>query len=73
MKKDIHPKYNRFLASCVCGNQFMTGSVLSEIKLDICSGCHPFFTGTQKILDAEGRVEKFNKRYANVSSKRSQK
>ena len=71
MKQDIHPKYNRFAATCVCGNQILTGSVLPEIKLDICSGCHPFFTGTQKILDAEGRVEKFNKRYANVKSSKS--
>jgi large subunit ribosomal protein L31 len=63
MKPDIHPKYFKVGAVCVCGNVINTGSVLSAIKLDVCSGCHPFFTGTQKIMDTEGRVERFNRKY----------
>ena len=50
--------------TCVCGNSFLTGSTLSRIKVDICSNCHPFYTGKQKLVDVEGRVERFNKRYA---------
>jgi len=68
MRQGIHPKYNKIVATCVCGNAFDTGSVLAEIKLDICNACHPFFTGTQKILDTEGRVEKFRKRYAEAAA-----
>lgn len=68
MRQGIHPKYNKIIVNCVCGNSFETGSVLEQIKLDICNGCHPFFTGTQKILDTEGRVEKFRKRYAGVTA-----
>jgi large subunit ribosomal protein L31 len=64
MKADIHPSYQAVEATCVCGNVILTGSTKSLIKMDICSACHPFFTGTQKIIDTEGRVEKFKKRYA---------
>jgi large subunit ribosomal protein L31 len=64
MKKDIHPKYNEVVASCACGAEFKTGSTLKEIRVDICSNCHPMFTGKQKIMDTEGRVDKFNKRLA---------
>ncbi|MEI7620387.1 MAG: 50S ribosomal protein L31 [Candidatus Falkowbacteria bacterium] len=61
MKKDIHPKYNsKITASCACGNSFETGSTDSEIKTDLCSKCHPFYTGKQKLVDAAGRAEKFN-------------
>jgi len=63
MKPAIHPEYHDVQATCVCGNVIYTGSTKSAIKMDICSGCHPFFTGTQKIIDTEGRVEKFKKRY----------
>lgn len=66
MKKDLHPKYyNNAVVSCVCGNSFETGATIPEIKVEICSECHPFYTGKQKLLDTEGRVERFNKRYAN--------
>jgi large subunit ribosomal protein L31 len=65
MKEGIHPKYHTVQATCVCGNVIETGSTLGIIKLDICSACHPFFTGTQKIVDTEGRVERFQKKYAN--------
>lgn len=64
MKADIHPEYHAVTATCVCGNTIETGSVLSTLAVEICSACHPFFTGTQKIVDTEGRVEKFKKRYA---------
>ncbi len=73
MREAIHPEYHKVQATCVCGNVIETGSVLPEIKLDICSACHPFFTGTQKVMDSEGRVEKFKKRFAgreNASAKK---
>ncbi|MBI6545525.1 MAG: 50S ribosomal protein L31 [Cyanobacteria bacterium NC_groundwater_1444_Ag_S-0.65um_54_12] len=63
MKDKIHPKYQRVTATCVCGNTFETGSTRPAIKVEICSACHPFFTGTQKIVDTEGRVERFMKKY----------
>ncbi|OGC49819.1 50S ribosomal protein L31 [candidate division WWE3 bacterium RIFCSPHIGHO2_01_FULL_40_23] len=65
MKNDIHPKfYTDTLVTCACGNTFTTGSTVPKITVDICSKCHPFFTGTQKLIDTEGRVEKFAKRQA---------
>ncbi len=64
MKAEIHPEYKEVKVSCACGETFTTRSTRSEIHLDICSKCHPFFTGKQKIVDAEGRVEKFKKKYA---------
>jgi large subunit ribosomal protein L31 len=63
MKKDIHPKYEKAIISCACGNSFETGSTKKNMKIEICSVCHPFFTGKQKIFDTTGRVEKFNKKY----------
>jgi large subunit ribosomal protein L31 len=63
MKKDIHPKYEKAIISCACGNSFETGSTKKNMKIEICSACHPFFTGKQKIFDTAGRVEKFNKKY----------
>ena len=60
MKKDIHPKYNtKAKVICVCGNTFETGSTQDEIKTELCSACHPFFTGKQKLVDSARRVEKF--------------
>lgn len=67
MKDGIHPDYKKVQITCVCGNVIDAGSVKDNIRVEICSKCHPFFTGTQKILDAEGRVERFNKRYGNTS------
>ncbi|MBY0404784.1 MAG: 50S ribosomal protein L31 [Cyanobacteria bacterium] len=64
MQQGKHPQYTKVKAPCVCGNIVETGSTKANIKLDICNMCHPFFTGTQKIMDTEGRVEKFKKRYA---------
>ncbi len=64
MKKDIHPEYHNIMAKCACGNEFELGSVVDEMKVEICSACHPFFTGKQKLVDTAGRIEKFQKRYA---------
>ncbi len=63
MKKGIHPKYEKSIISCACGNSFETGSTKKNMKVEICSVCHPFFTGKQKIIDTAGRVERFNKKY----------
>jgi len=63
MKKEIHPEYKKTVIKCVCGNEIEAGSVLDDITVEICSGCHPFFTGNQKVVDTEGRIEKFKKRY----------
>ena len=64
MKPDIHPKYFKDAAvSCVCGNAFKTGATVPEIKVEICSECHPFYTGKQKLVDTGGRVDRFKKRY----------
>ncbi len=64
MKEGIHPKYKEAKVVCACGETFTTKSTMDNIRLDICSKCHPFFTGKQKLVDAEGRVEKFKKKYA---------
>jgi len=63
MKKDIHPKYEAALIKCACGENIDTRSTKQEIKVEICSKCHPFFTGKQKTVDAGGRVSKFNKKF----------
>jgi large subunit ribosomal protein L31 len=64
MKEKIHPKYTETKVVCACGETFSTQSTRQNIRVDICSKCHPFFTGKQKLVDAEGRVEKFKKKYA---------
>jgi large subunit ribosomal protein L31 len=64
MKADIHPKYAQAMVHCACGNTFQTRSTRGDIKVDICSACHPFFTGAQKFVDTAGRVDKFRRRYA---------
>ncbi len=63
MKKDIHPNYNEVEVHCACGNDFKTKSTSKEIRLEICSECHPFFTGTQKQVERGGRADKFKKKY----------
>ncbi|MBM3779480.1 MAG: 50S ribosomal protein L31 [Acidimicrobiia bacterium] len=63
MKDGIHPKYHDVEARCACGNTFNTRSTKPELHLEICSACHPFFTGRQKLIDTEGRVERFTKKY----------
>lgn len=65
MQKDIHPKYDiKTKATCACGAVFMVGSTLPSIAMEICSQCHPFYTGNEKIMDTAGRVDRFNKRRA---------
>jgi len=63
MKAGIHPEYQEVTVHCACGEQFVTRSTRKELRLEICSKCHPFFTGKQKLIDTAGRVEKFNRRY----------
>lgn len=63
MKPDIHPIVHELTARCACGNSFPTTSTLDDLKVTICSSCHPFFTGAQKFVDTAGRIEKFEKRY----------
>lgn len=64
MKKDIHPLYYQAKVSCACGNAFVVGSTKKEMEVEICSQCHPFYTGGSKIVDAAGRVERFKQRLA---------
>jgi len=65
MKADIHPKYSDINVVCSCGNEFTTRSTLGEdLHVEVCSSCHPFFTGKQKLMDTAGRVDKFRKRYS---------
>jgi large subunit ribosomal protein L31 len=64
MKEGIHPKYSEVTAVCVCGNKVELGSTKQQIRVEICSNCHPFFTGKQKLIDKAGRVERFRKRYS---------
>ena len=70
MKADIHPRYEEVTATCSCGAEYRTRSTLcSDIQLDVCSNCHPFYTGKQKIVDKGGRVERFRKRFGNRSAR----
>ncbi len=64
MREKIHPKYVAAKVTCACGNTFTTGSTKPELPVEVCAKCHPFFTGKQHILDIQGRVDRFNKRYA---------
>ncbi len=63
MKEGIHPNYEKAVVKCACGNTFETRSTKNEIKVEICSKCHPFFTGKQKLVDTGGRVDRFKKRF----------
>jgi large subunit ribosomal protein L31 len=63
VKKGIHPKYVKATVRCACGNTFETGSTKEDLRVEICSKCHPFFSGKQKLVDTGGRVERFKKRY----------
>ncbi len=65
MKPSVHPEYNEINVSCTCGNVFKTRSTMgTDLQVEVCSSCHPFYTGKQKILDTAGRVDKFRKKYA---------
>jgi len=65
MKPDIHPEYFETTIRCACGNEFKTRATKKDIRVEICSNCHPLFTGKQKLVDTEGRVERFMKKYGN--------
>ncbi len=69
MKAGIHPEYKKAIVTCVCGNTFETRSTIGNIHVEICSNCHPFFTGKQKLVDSAGRVERFNRKYAKRQEK----
>ncbi len=69
MKAEIHPKYKDTTISCACGNVIEVGSTKSDIRVEICSQCHPFFTGKQKLVDTAGRIERFRKKYEKFQKK----
>ena len=73
VKPDIHPKYEEVEVRCACGNTFKTRSTKPELHLEICSNCHPFFTGKQKLIDTEGRVERFTKRFGTQNAETRKK
>jgi len=64
MKTEIHPQYHQVQVHCACGETWMTGSTRKELRVEICSKCHPFFTGKQKLVDSAGRIDRFQQRYA---------
>ncbi|MDR2338021.1 MAG: 50S ribosomal protein L31 [Deltaproteobacteria bacterium] len=68
MKEGIHPNYIDCEVRCNCGNSFKTRSVLPEIKITICNVCHPFYSGTQRLVDTQGRIDRFKRRYANSAA-----
>jgi large subunit ribosomal protein L31 len=70
MKTDTHPEYVECTVKCSCGNTFTTHSTKSELHVELCSQCHPFYTGKQKLVDTGGRVERFQRRYANAQKKK---
>jgi len=69
MKNKIHPKYKPTTVKCACGAEFETRSTRSEFSVEICSNCHPFYTGKQKLVDSEGRVERFNRKWGRATQK----
>ena len=71
MKRDIHPKYEVLTVQCACGNAWQTRSTSTSIHVEICSKCHPYFTGRQKLLDTAGRVERFRRRYGKQGTPQS--
>jgi large subunit ribosomal protein L31 len=68
MKAKIHPEYEEIEVSCACGSSFTTRSTKTELRLEICSACHPFFTGKQKLVDSAGRVERFQRKYGHLTA-----
>ncbi len=71
MKEGIHPQYHKTTVTCACGNTVEIGSTRPEIRVEICSKCHPFFTGKQKLVDSAGRIERFRKKYAKIQEPQS--
>jgi len=70
LKKEIHPNYRIATVTCSCGNTFQTKTTVGDLKVEICSKCHPFFTGTQKLIDSAGRVEKYYRRFGKSKNKK---
>jgi large subunit ribosomal protein L31 len=73
MKTEIHPQYQQVQVHCACGETFMTGSTKKELRVEICSKCHPFFTGKQKLVDSAGRIDRFKTRYAKKEAPKEKK
>ncbi len=73
MKKKIHPEYFETTVTCACGNVIKTRSTSKDIRVEICSACHPFFTGKQKLIDTAGRVERFRKKYEKIQKKKEER
>ncbi len=73
MKKEIHPNYKKTKITCICGNVIETASTMQDIHVEVCSRCHPFFTGKQKLMDTAGRVERFQRKYGDYRKKQSDK
>lgn len=72
MKKDIHPNYGKCVVTCTtCGATFVTGSILGEIKVDTCANCHPFYTGKQRFVQQDGRIDRFNRKVAAAQAKKN--
>jgi large subunit ribosomal protein L31 len=67
MKPGIHPKYHVITVTCACGNTFQTRSTTRELSVDVCAACHPFYTGKQRLVDTQGRVDRFRKKYAKTA------
>ena len=70
MKTEIHPQYHQVQVHCACGESWTTGSTKKELRVEICSKCHPFFTGKQKLVDSAGRIDRFTQRYAKKAAKK---
>lgn len=70
MKKDIHPEYRQTNVRCHCGHEFQAGSTKEDISVEICSQCHPFYTGKQKLVDSAGRIERFRRKYSKYNEKK---
>lgn len=73
MKKDTHPEYHEATIRCACGNELKVGSTKADISVEICSNCHPFFTGKQKLIDTAGRIERFRRKYEKFNNAQSEK
>jgi large subunit ribosomal protein L31 len=73
MREGIHPEYPPATVHCACGNQFVTRSTRGDFQVDVCSNCHPFYTGTQKLMDTAGRVDRFRKRYGDADKAKADK
>ena len=71
MKADIHPKYHDCQVTCGCGNTFQTRATVKELRIEICSNCHPFYSGKQKFVDSAGRVDRFVKKYGKTAAKKA--